>query len=200
MADVEALNERFTRALAREAVRAELSRSALELLLDRGYENVTVLDLARAAGVSKSTFLRYMGSKDGAVLDAYRAEGSRILDALQERPATEETWTALRKSIEPLLRHYHDDPDRSLRLTRLLLETPSLHVANLERQAELRDVLAAAIAERAPERSAMQSQALAHAAIGCFHIAIEHWAQTDGQQSLEDLLDHAFDAVGSDPN
>ncbi len=195
MSEEAAANEHPTRALAREAVRSELSRSALELLLDRGYENVTVLDLAHAAGVSKSTFLRYLGSKDNAALDPFRAEGARIIDSLHERPATEDVWTALRNAIEPLLQHYHDDPDRSLSLSRLVLETPSLRVANLERQVELRDALAAAVAERAPGYSSVQAQALAHAAVGCFHTAIEHWVRTGGRERLEDLLDDSFDAL-----
>ncbi|GAB2764212.1 hypothetical protein GCM10027174_45990 [Salinifilum aidingensis] len=197
MADDEAANARPTRALAREAVRSELSRAALELLLERGYEHVTVLDLAHAAGVSKSTFLRYLGSKDSAVLDAFRSESARIIDALHQRPASEDVWTALRRAIEPLLRHYHDTPERSLALSRLVLETPSLRVANLERQVELRDALAATIAERSPGRSEVQAEALAHAAVGCFHLAIEHWVRTGGQARLEDLLDDAFDAVRS---
>lgn len=199
MADEATPNEAPTRALAREAVRAELARSALELLLARGYENVTVLDLAAAAGVSKSTFLRHLGSKDSAVLDAFRSEGDHILEAFRERPAGEDLRTALRHAIDPLLHHYRDTPGRSLALSRLVLETPSLHVANLERQAELRDSLADAIIERAPERSAVQAKALAHAATGCFSIAIEQWVRANGEQPLEELLDNAFTAVASAP-
>ena len=60
-----------TREIARAAVRAELGQVAFELFLREGFDKVTIDDLAAAAGVSRSTFLRYFGTKEDAVLSAF---------------------------------------------------------------------------------------------------------------------------------
>ncbi|MFI7294871.1 TetR/AcrR family transcriptional regulator [Streptomyces sp. NPDC050121] len=50
-----------------------LLRPGLGHFRREGFEKVTVNDLAAAAGVSRSTFLRYFGSKEDAVLSAVDA-------------------------------------------------------------------------------------------------------------------------------
>ncbi|MDT3439260.1 MULTISPECIES: TetR family transcriptional regulator [unclassified Pseudofrankia] len=47
-----------TRGITRAAVRARLGQVAVELFRRGGFENVTINDLAAAAGVSRDTFLR----------------------------------------------------------------------------------------------------------------------------------------------
>ena len=79
-----------TREIARAAVRAELARVAFGLFRQQGFDNVTLSDLAAAAGVSRSTFLRYFGSKEEAVLSAFDAQGDQVADTLRARPADED--------------------------------------------------------------------------------------------------------------
>ncbi|WP_256966377.1 TetR/AcrR family transcriptional regulator, partial [Streptomyces griseiscabiei] len=74
-----------TRDIARAAVRAELAQVAFELFLRDGFDKVTLDDLASAAGVSRSTFLRYFGTKEDAVLGAFDAHGTWVADALRAR-------------------------------------------------------------------------------------------------------------------
>lgn len=47
--------------------RRDIERAMLELVLDRGYEDVTVGDVCERACVSKKTFFNYFPSKDAAV-------------------------------------------------------------------------------------------------------------------------------------
>ncbi|UUU29794.1 TetR/AcrR family transcriptional regulator [Streptomyces sp. CA-210063] len=86
-----------TRAIARTAIRAELAQVALDLFLREGFDKVTPDDLAAAAGVSRTTFRRYFGSKEEAVLSVLDAHGRQVADAVRARPADEGDWTALRQ-------------------------------------------------------------------------------------------------------
>ena len=72
-----------SRAVARAAVQAELSLAAYELVVEKGYGNVTLDDMATAGGVSRSTFLRYFRTKDQAILVALKAYVERMADALR---------------------------------------------------------------------------------------------------------------------
>jgi AcrR family transcriptional regulator len=68
-----------------ETRRAELLAAATRLFEERGFEAVTVADIAAAAGVAKGTFYLYFDSKEG-LLDSIRhdltASAASLLDDL----------------------------------------------------------------------------------------------------------------------
>jgi AcrR family transcriptional regulator len=183
-----------TRDIARAAIRAELAQVAFELFAREGFENVTVNDLAAAAGVSRSTFLRYFGSKEDAVLGAVDAQGEQVADALRARPADEDDWTALRSALDTLIEHHRRDPAGALAMSRLIMETPALCARSLEKQSGWRPLLAAAVAERGgtADGPTLRASVLAAAALDCLNIAVNSWTDSDGALNLETLVDEAF--------
>ncbi|MCD7443201.1 TetR/AcrR family transcriptional regulator [Streptomyces lincolnensis] len=188
-----------TRDIARAAVRAELAQVAFELFLRNGFDNVTLDDLASAAGVSRSTFLRYFGTKEEAVLSVFDAHGAQVADALRSRPADEDDWTALRRALDTVIEQYRQDPDAALATTKLVRSTPALCARQLEKQHGWRPALAQALAERggSPGSVAVGMTVKAAAALDCLDIALDHWTASDGALDLIGLLDEAFAALGS---
>lgn len=191
-----------TRDIARAAVRAELAQVAFELFRREGFENVTINDLAAAAGVSRSTFLRYFGSKEDAVLSAFDAHGELVADALRARPADEDDWTALRHALSTSIESYRQDPAGALAITRLVKDTPALCARQLEKQNGWRPALTQALAERG---GSLQSVTLSHAvraaaALDCLNVALDHWTASDGALDLVGLLDEAFTALSPCPH
>ena len=186
-----------TRDIARAAVRAELAHVAFDLFRQQGFDNVTLSDLAAAAGVSRSTFLRYFGSKEDAVLSAFDAQGDQVADTLRARPADEDDWTALRRALDTLLEQYRLDPVGALAMTRLVFDTPDLCARRLEKQHGWRPALAQALAERSnpAQLTTLGHSVRAAAALDCLNVALDHWSASDGQLDLVDLLDEAFAAL-----
>ncbi|MEV6133733.1 TetR/AcrR family transcriptional regulator [Streptomyces violaceusniger] len=187
-----------TRDIARAAIRAELAEVASGLFRSKGFEKVTINDLAAAAGVSRSTFLRYVGSKEEAVLSAFDAYGERAADALRARPADEDDWTALRRALDVVIAYHRRDPVSALATTRLVRNTPALCARLLEKQNGWRPVLAQALAERPggdPRPTPLALSVKAAAALGCLNIALDHWTASDGRPDLTALLDEAFAAL-----
>ncbi|WP_405616592.1 TetR family transcriptional regulator [Streptomyces sp. NBC_00076] len=183
-----------TRDIAKAAVRAELAQVAFELFHRDGFDKVTLDDLAAAAGVSRSTFLRYFGTKEDAVLAAFDGQDRRTADALRARPAGEDDWTALRRALDSLIERYHQDPAGALATTRLVRDTPALCARHLEKQHSWRPALAEALAERAgtPGAATLGHTVRAAAALDCLNVAIDHWTASDGHLDLVALLDEAF--------
>ncbi|MFC7265582.1 TetR family transcriptional regulator [Streptomyces lutosisoli] len=186
-----------TRDIARAAIREELSQVAFDLFRREGFDNVTVNDLAAASGVSRSTFLRYFGSKEDAVLGAVEAQGEQVAGALRARPADEDDWTALRHALDTVIEPYRQDPATALATTRLVVGTPALCTRQREKQNTWRPALARALAERTgPSRPSPLAQSVkAAAALDCLNIALDHWTASDGHLDLVDLLDEAFAAL-----
>ncbi|MFD3377517.1 MULTISPECIES: TetR family transcriptional regulator [unclassified Streptomyces] len=186
-----------TRDIARAAVRSELAQVAYDLIRREGFDGVTVNDLAAAAGVSRSTFLRYFGTKEDAVLGAVEAQGEQLAEALRARPAAEDDWTALRRALDTITEPYRLDPAEALATTRLIMGTPALCARQLEKQNSWRSPLARALAERTdpPRPVTVALSVKAAAALGCLNIALDHWLVSDGDLDLVALLDEAFAAL-----
>jgi AcrR family transcriptional regulator len=122
------------RASKRARTRAGVERTALELFRSRGYDAVTVEQIAAAAGVGPATFYRYFATKDG-VLFAYQA-----------------TWL---RAVHDAARHIDPGRSRSEQLRVLLADV----AAYFETQAEdmqLRDEIVAASPHLLPRTLAVQ--------------------------------------------
>lgn len=90
----------------RAASKADVEKVALALMLERGYENVSVEDIAAAARISRTTYFRYFGSKPGVVWLSFDAtierldrelaafRGSDVLDGVR-RAVVESTRAAV---------------------------------------------------------------------------------------------------------
>jgi AcrR family transcriptional regulator len=77
-------------------MRGDLTRIALDLFAARGYDDVSVADIATEAGMSSRTFFRYFSSKDDLILQYERRLHERLLRALRARPQEEGPVAALR--------------------------------------------------------------------------------------------------------
>ena len=185
-----------TRDIGRGAVREELARTAFPLFCDRGFDEVTFEELAAVSGVSRSTFLRYFGSKEEVVLFSFDPLGPQMTEVLLGRPAHEKDWPALRHALAPATAFLNRDPSEGLALLGLIGRTPALCARLREKQAGWRPDLARALAERPGARPGpdLPRQALAGAALECLTVSLEHWASTGGDTDLDGLINDAFSA------
>jgi AcrR family transcriptional regulator len=186
----------------RRLVAGELRDAALMLLATRGFDTVTVDDVALAAGMSRRTFFRYYASKEDVVVQFLADMGAVIVTAFGEQPRTEPSSVALRKAIwAPLAVVCADDhPDhmeRSRVVTRLVLDTPALYARWLERQIEIRAGLAAQLAARRnlDVNDDPYSRLAAGMALLAFDTALEQWQPGDDKQRLTELIDRAFAVI-----
>lgn len=180
-------------------MRAELAQVAFELFHREGFDKVTLDDLAAAAGVSRSTFLRYFGTKEDAVLAAFDGHDKRVAAALLARPTDEDDWTALRHALDTVIERYRQDPAGSLATTRLVRDTPALCARHLKKQHSWRPALAQALAERtgSTRPPTLGQSVRAAAALDCLNVALDHWIASDGRLDFVELLDEAFAALAS---
>jgi AcrR family transcriptional regulator len=78
----EGLRERKKRA-TREAI----ASAAMALFVERGFDEVTVADVARAADVSEKTVFNYFPAKEDLVLHGGEERRAALVEAIRSRPA-----------------------------------------------------------------------------------------------------------------
>ncbi|OKJ76105.1 TetR family transcriptional regulator [Streptomyces sp. CB02460] len=181
----------------RRLVSDELTESALQLLALKGFDAVTVDEIAASAGVSKRTFFRYFASKEDVVVQFLADMGTGIRAELAARPAAEPPSVALRHAVWVPLGVCADHGERALRVVRLILRTPALLARFLERQARWRDDLARELAERLgrdAERD-LYPRLAAGMALDAFDAVLHHWSADGSTENPAELADRAFAVI-----
>ncbi|MER8043694.1 TetR family transcriptional regulator [Streptomyces sp. NPDC094032] len=182
-------------------VATELTESALQLLALKGFDAVTVDEIAAAAGVSKRTFFRYFASKEDVVVQFLSGMGADIHAALAARPATEPPSRSLRHAVAvPLLACTDQHPDhaaRALRVVQLILGTPALLARFLERQSDWQEALAGELARREglDAGTDLYPRLAAGTALVAFRTALQRWSESEAAEDPMALLDRAFAVV-----
>jgi AcrR family transcriptional regulator len=129
-------------------VRSALSAAAEELFLARGFDEVTVEQIAQNAGVSRRTFFRYYESKEDVMVERSDQLGEQLLTELAARPLNEPPLLAIRNALVPALESSLAKPDLIRYVIRLLRETSSLRRAMMERRNRLEERIAVLMAQR----------------------------------------------------
>ncbi|MFE6645601.1 TetR family transcriptional regulator [Nocardioides sp. NPDC057772] len=102
-----------------------LVAAAFELFEERGFDATTAEDIARRAGVGRTTFFRAFGSKDDVIFPEHDLLLSRIDERLAA--ATPATRTlALSEATRVVLRHYLDEGELARARYRLVGSVPAL--------------------------------------------------------------------------
>jgi AcrR family transcriptional regulator len=188
---------------ARRAMRAEVAVVALDLFAERGFDSTTVDDIARAAGMSRTSFFRYFPTKEDVVLGHLDELGQLIARALRTRPAGEDPWDTLRAGVRSAYETAKSAPEQALGLGRMLQDTPSLKARHQEKQSAWQDLFLPEIAARLGVSADPRDpgpRALVAAALGCLDAAFQAWTATAGETDMPTLIDRAFDVVAARRN
>lgn len=184
----------------REQNRADVARVALGLFVARGFDDVTVDDIAEAAGISRRTFFRYFESKEDAALPEEHERLEALRAALSARPAGEPLVLGLRHATSALLGPDHFDPDEAMARLRIVVENPSVHARSLELQTHWETEIRQVIAEHrgVDADTDVAARVLAAATVASFRAAAEVWLLTGGDRPLVDVLAEAYDVLMGD--
>jgi len=189
----------------RRETRAALSLAAIRLCIQRGWEEVTVDDIAAAANVSPRTFRNYFSSKAEAVAAAHLERMLRIADDLRARPADERLWTAITNSVAAQFEapaqksEALQDAKRWLERTRFILSEPAVRGEVLKASAAAQVELAAVIAQRVGARRVkdLYPQVAASVVTAVVGTVMDQWLQDDPSRSIVPLLRKAFELVAA---
>jgi AcrR family transcriptional regulator len=102
----------------KQKTRETISKVALELFAERGYEQTTIAEIAEAAEVSPRTIFAYFPSKEDILFCDLPGVQERLAQALRERPEGTTALDALRDFIAGSM-----SPDRNAVIRKRILAT-----------------------------------------------------------------------------
>ncbi len=173
-----------------------LQRQALQLFQRDGYDATTMNAVADAAGVSAMTVYRHFPTKEDLVIwDEYTPVS---LDALTNSPADDPLVRRIGNALIETATAATTPDHRDLLLARLqlMVEVPALRARHLDNQYATQNAIVTALCGDDPDpEQEFQARAISGACLGATHIALVHWARTDGKQHLPTLIREALAAT-----
>lgn len=183
----------------KERTRTEIQRHALRLFRERGFDAVSVQQVAAAAEVAASTVFRYFPTKEALLgLDGYYGFGPGVAAAFAEQPAGTSAIAALRSGLRTVFADLSDE-QRAARAERDLglLQVPELLTANRALLGAALSQIAALFAARAGRPADdPDARVLADAVLGVAVDAMLRWAEAP-RGDLIDAVDEALSRLDS---
>lgn len=163
---------------------------AIRLFEERGFDEVTVEEIARQAGVSHMTFYRHFSTKESVVFDDPFDPAIGELIAAQD--TTLPAFERARKGIVEALSLLDDNDDHEMRRrVRLATESSALRARILENNQRTEDVIVEALLRNGT--LALEARVVAGAVLGAVTSALIEWA---GRKSSRHLRHYLTEALG----
>ncbi|MFF3002013.1 TetR family transcriptional regulator [Kitasatospora sp. NPDC057940] len=136
----------------KERTRETIAATAIRLFLDRGFDQVSITEIAEAAEVSRRTLFAYFPTKEDLVLQRFADHENEAARTVRARPGGQPPLEALRAAVlDGLARRdpntgLCDDPE-VMAFLRMIVETESLAARMIRYAARGSDELAEALLE-----------------------------------------------------
>ncbi|WP_086851533.1 TetR/AcrR family transcriptional regulator [Amycolatopsis kentuckyensis] len=153
-----------------------LSKAALELFAERGYENTTVIDIAARAGLTKSTFFRHFQDKREVLFGGTTVAGL-LAAAVSDAPASATPLEAVTCAMDAAGREVF--PPGRREFSALRRSVIAAHPELQEREALKGLAITAAMAEALRRRGVPDLAARVVAELGglAMKIGYERWVE-----------------------
>ena len=168
---------------------------ALDLFDERGFDDVTIEQIAEVAEVSPSSVYRYFGTKEQVVL--WDEVDRRLFDAIEIELASHPPIDAMRRAISGVMTQFFDaEDDLAKRKTRYALEEPALRAALLELSDEFTQRVAEAVARASGQTpDELEPQVVAATLIAAMMTAARHWNAHGYRTSIAEEFERALAIV-----
>lgn len=170
------------------ATRQAIADAALQLFLERGYDRVSIRDIAEAADVSTTTLFKHFPGKEALVFDQEEDREAELIAAVSRRPAGQSVVDALREHVLASWLQVATHPLRD-EFTGLVDSTPALQEYAERMWTRHTAALSAAIADDA---------GVSHDTIACRALArfvLDIPALTRGLRDPRTAVEEVFDLL-----
>jgi mycofactocin system transcriptional regulator len=172
-----------------------ISNVAIDLFAARGFDEVSVDDVAHAAGIARRTLFRYYPSKNALPWGDFDAHLEHMRDLLDDLDPRVPIGDALRTALLAFNDFDAAETVRHRQRMRVILQTAALQAYSMTMYAGWRAVVAEFVARRLRTKAGeLVPQTVAWTMLGVALSAYEHWL-ADESVSLAQALGNAFDTV-----
>jgi len=170
--------------------RARLAVAALDLYLERGFEQTTVADIAERAGVTERTFFRHFADKREVLFDASNTLQTGVVASIHDFADDVSPLEAATSALVTGSAFLEERAEYAARRAQAIAASPEL----LEREQAKLSRLAAAMADALAERGTprLSARFAAELAVSAFGAGFERWVAPESAPNLADCIREAL--------
>ncbi len=166
--------------------RGRLEQAALELYGERGFEQTTVAEIAKRAGLTERTFFRYFADKREVLFGGAGVLEEILVGAVADAPDSAPPIEVVALAIDSVGALLQERREYARRRQAVIVANAELRERELIKLASLAVILAEALRRRGvPDPAASLS---AEAGIAVFRVAFERWVEPSEQRALTALM------------
>lgn len=170
--------------------RRRLRQAALDLYLERGFDNTTAAEIAARAGVNERTFFRHFPDKREVLFDGEADLRAALAQAVVEAPEGLESFEVLLHAFLQSAQKLEDNRPFSEPRWKVIAVTPALRERELAKHAWLTEAVAEALRQRGAD--AGLADLAARTGWAAYQHAVQAWIDDPGP-GLSVHLRRAFD-------
>jgi AcrR family transcriptional regulator len=172
--------------------RRRLAEAAFALYVERGFENTTVAEIAKRAGLTERTFFRHFADKREVLFGGASALEKAVVSAVAGAPASAPPLEAVAAGLEATGAVL---PDSSVARRRqgIIAANAELQERELIKLASLAKALAGALRKRGLDEPA--ASLTAEVGMAVFRVAFERWIDERNDRDLSELVRESMDEL-----
>lgn len=170
-----------------------LRAAAMELYVERGYEQTTVADIAQRAGLTARTFFRYFTDKREVLFAGSDALQQGLVSALEAAPDSASPMDAVAAALDAAAAMLGARRDFSRQRQSVIAANAELQERELIKMASLSAALADGLRRRGVTDPA--AGLAAEAGVAVFRVAFERWVTSPRAQDLSEVIHESLDQL-----
>jgi AcrR family transcriptional regulator len=173
--------------------RGRLEQAAFELFLDRGYEETTVADIAKRAGLTERTFFRHYADKREVFFGGAATLQDELIRAVDGLPPELPAIEAVRVGVEAASMLMHGRRALARERQRIVAAHTDLQERELIKRATLTAALARALQKRGVSEPA--ASLAADMGMAVFYVGFPQWLEDPKGRELVEIVREGFDRL-----
>jgi AcrR family transcriptional regulator len=164
--------------------------AAMELFVQRGYEQTTVADIAERAGLTRRTFFRYFADKREVLFHGSERLQQTMVGALRDAPAKATAIEAVAAALDATAAFFGDNREFARQRSAVIAANSDLHERELIKFSKLSAALAVALRGRGivePDASLA-----GEAGMAVFRVAFGLWVGESEQRSFAEIVSQSL--------
>jgi AcrR family transcriptional regulator len=173
--------------------RSRLEQAALKLYVENGFEQTTVAEIAREAGLTERTFFRHFADKREVLFSGTGPLKELLVGTVASMPESAAPIDAVAAALDAAATLLQERREYSRRRQSVIAANAELQERELLKLASLASAMADALRRRGVTDPA--ASLTAEAGIAVFKIAFERWVHEPGQRNLPHLIRESLDEL-----
>ncbi|WP_223692704.1 TetR family transcriptional regulator [Leifsonia poae] len=173
--------------------RGRLQLAAMELAVERGFEQTTVADIAERAGLTERTFFRHFADKREVLFAGQDELLDLFVDAVAGAPSDATPLEAVDAALQAAALTFEPRRPWSRERGRIVAANPALQERELIKLARMADAVAGALRARGVAEPA--ASLAAQTGIAVFHVGFAEWIDDGNTREFAQFIDSALAAL-----